>query len=145
MLDPGEWSFGHFRIRGGPQCLTTFDDRLLLAGDYKGKIKFNKDGSVDTTLKLTVKNPSKFPIEIEAVPTSKDSRWSVGPDHQHAKIAPGKSVDLSFKIKRPAGKLDKTLRPLVVQLGIDMLAGKRRYPIPVKRVSVPGSLRVDPE
>ena len=111
---------------------------------YPKPVKINDDGSVDQALAVTVKNPSNFPIEIELVPTSKDSRWSIGPDHKHATIQPKQTATLTFKVARSAGRFDTTCRAIVVELGVDMLAGGRRYPIPVKRVSVPGSLRLDP-
>lgn len=113
--------------------------------EYARPIRINADGSVDDTLKATLSNPSKFEIEIEAAPTSKDSRWSFTPGHRHLNLKPGESLELSFQVTRPAGKFDITARPVVMHLGIDMLVGSRRYPIPVKRVSVPGSLRVDSE
>lgn len=111
---------------------------------YQGKLKIKDDGSLDQELTVKVKNPSKYPIEIELVPTSKDSRWSFAPDHRHTKIEPGKQVTLSFKIQRGAGKQDLTARPIVMQLGIDMLTPRLRIPIPIKRVTVPGSLVLQP-
>lgn len=110
---------------------------------YTNKLTFNDDGSVDTELVVEVKNPAKKTIEIELVPTSADSRWSFKPDHAHATIEPGKTAKLTFKVTRPAGKMDTTARPIVMELGIDMLTERLRYPIPVKRVTVPGSLVVE--
>ena len=112
---------------------------------YKNAVQIKADGSVEQTLELTVKNPSKLAIEIELVPTSKDSRWSFGPDHAHATIKPGETTQMSFKVNRAAGMFDTTARPIVMELGIDLLTDQLRYPIPIKRMTVPGSLRIDAE
>ena len=110
---------------------------------FKAQIAIAKDGSVDDAFTLIIKNPAKFAIEIEAVPTSKDSRWIVGPDHGHATLKPGEEKELTFQVKRQPGRFDTTARKIVIELGIDMLTDHRRYPIPVKRITVPGSLRID--
>lgn len=110
---------------------------------YEHPLKINDDGSVEQTLTLKVTNPSEFPIEIELVPTSRDSRWGFTPDHSHATIQPDATTSIEFLVQRAPGGFDATARQVVMQLGIDMIAGKRRYPIPIKRVSVPGSLRID--
>jgi UDP-2,3-diacylglucosamine pyrophosphatase LpxH len=110
---------------------------------FEAPITIAKDGSVDDTLTVIVNNPASFAIEVEVVPTSKDSRWSVGPDHKHATIPPGEERTLTFRVKRGPGPFDKTARKIVIELGIDLLTDKHRYPIPIKRISVPGSLRVD--
>ena len=110
---------------------------------FKQPITIQDDGSVDDQITVTVKNPATFAIDIEVVPTSKDSRWQIGPDHQHATLKPGESKELAFSVKRAAGKFDTTARKIVIELGIDLLTDKHRFPIPVKRITVPGSLRVD--
>ena len=92
---------------------------------------------------VTISNPSKFAIEAEVIPASKDSRWVIGPDHKHTTIKAGDQAVLTFDVKRAAGKFDTTARAIVIELGIDMLTDRHRYPIPVKRITVPGSLRVD--
>ena len=110
---------------------------------FKAPVEIKSDGSVDDAFTVTIKNPSKFAIDIELVPTSKDSRWSLGPDHQHAKIESGEEKALTFNVKRAAGPFDTTARAIVLELGIDLLTDQHRYPMPVKRITVPGSLRVD--
>ena len=110
---------------------------------FKKPIEIKDDGSVDGAFTLTVNNPATYSIDIELVPTSKDSRWLIGPDHQHAKIDPGQSKDIAFQVKRAPGSFDTTAKAIVLELGIDLLTDKHRYPIPVKRITVPGSLRVD--
>ncbi len=103
------------------------------------------DGSVDDQITITIKNPASFAIDIELVPNSKDSRWLIGPDHDHATIPPCKEKTITFKVKRAPGKFDTTARAIVLELGIDLLTDKQRFPIPVMRVTVPGSLRIDVE
>lgn len=103
-------------------------------------ITINEDGSVDQQLTVTVTNPAELVIEVQVMPGSQDSRWTVAPDHAHATIQPGEQAELTFRITRPAGTFDTTARALIVELGIDMLTDTARYPIPVKRISVPGSL-----
>lgn len=110
---------------------------------FKEPITIADDGSVDDTLTVIIKNPATFAIEVEVVPTSKDSRWIVGPDHDHATIKPGEEKEINFKVKRQAGEFDTTARAIVIELGIDLLTDKHRFTIPVKRITVPGSLRVD--
>jgi len=110
---------------------------------FKAPITIAADGSVDDQFTVTIKNPATFAIDIELVPTSKDSRWSIGPDHQHATIKPGEEKALTFKVTRQPGKFDTTARAIVLELGIDLLTDQQRFPIPTKRITVPGSLRVD--
>lgn len=110
---------------------------------FKQPVTIAKDGSADDSFTAIIKNPSSFSIEIEVVPTSKDSRWFVGPDHQHATLKPGEEQALTFKVKRAPGTFDTTARAIVLELGIDLLTDKHRFPIPTKRITVPGSLRVD--
>jgi len=102
-------------------------------------IKINDDGSVDSELKITLKNPATLAIQAELMPTSKDSRWIIGPDHQHVTVKAGEEVTLAFQVRRAAGKIDEDTRPIVVELSIDMLTEARRFAIPLKRVTVPGS------
>lgn len=110
---------------------------------FKEPLEIKADGSVDDTFTVTIKNPAKFAIDIELIPISKDSRWLIGPDHQHATLKPGEEKALSFNVKRAPGKFDTTARTIVLELGIDLLTDTHRLPIPVKRITVPGSLRVD--
>lgn len=112
---------------------------------FKEPIHINDDGSVNHTLNLTINNPASLPIDVQVLPTSKDSRWSVAPDHQHATLQPGKEATMSFNITRPAGAFDTTARAIVIQLDIDLLTEQHRFPIPTKRITAPGSLRVDPK
>ena len=112
---------------------------------FKAPIGFKDDGSVADEITFTVKNPAIFAIEIDALPTSDDSRWGIAPDHQHVKIEPGKEATLTFKVTRQAGDLDTTLRGIVLELGIDMLTDRNRFAIPVKRITVPGSVKVQAE
>ena len=112
---------------------------------YKDKLTINDDGSVEGEFTAIINNPSKFAIDIHLVATSKDSRWVIGNDHVHGSIKAGEKKEVTFKVTRAPGKFDTTARAIVLELGIDMLTDKHRYPIPVKRITVPGSLRVDTE
>eukprot|EP00752_Nemacystus_decipiens_P013933 g12369.t1 len=116
---------------------------------FKAPIKIKDDGSVDDEFTVVIKNPSdQFAIDIELVPTSKDSRWLVAigkSDHAHANLKPGEEKELTFQVKRAPGKFDTTARAIILELGIDLLTEQHRFPIPIKRITVPGSLRVDVE
>ena len=98
---------------------------------FKKPITIADDGSVDGAFTIIVKNPAKFAIEIELVPTSKDSRWLIGPDHQHATLKPGEEKELTFQVKRAPGTFDTTARAIVIELGIDLLTDEHRLPMTV--------------
>ncbi|MEM6506663.1 MAG: metallophosphoesterase, partial [Planctomycetota bacterium] len=106
---------------------------------FKEPVTIKEDGSVDDTFTAIIKNPATYTIEVEIVPTSKDSRWLIGPDHQHATIKPGEEEEVTFEVKRTPGRFDTTARAIVIELGIDLLTDQHRFPIPVKRITVPGS------
>lgn len=163
----GGWShqFHHVSVRGDKVAFASIpvqgvDDPKLITGevssqaellgrampiDYDRPLKINDDGSVDDTLTVTIKNPSGYPVYIELKPTSKDSRWSFAPEDFKTEVKPGGSVRVQVRFMRPPGRFDTTARPVVMQLAIDMLTERLRVPIPAKRLTVPGSLRVDAE
>ena len=85
----------------------------------------------------------KTPSTSNSSPPAKTAAGSSAPTTSTPTSSPAKEKALTFNVKRAPGPFDTTARAIVLQLGIDLLTDKHRYPIPTKRITVPGSLRVD--
>ncbi len=92
------------------------------------------DGSVDQRLRVKLTNRMTRAIEWTVMPESADSRWVIEPDHDHAKIEPGATLEVEFALSRPAGGLDDAFRPVEVVVMGDALLPGHRYALPEQRV-----------
>lgn len=101
------------------------------------EVPLRADGSADQLVELTVTNPTGREIEVTVATDSNDGRWQVLPDHQHEAIAAGERRNFKLQLARPAGTLNRWLRPADVLVDIDILAPGARYPLPEKRIAVP--------
>ncbi|MFG0306311.1 MAG: LamG-like jellyroll fold domain-containing protein [Phycisphaerales bacterium JB040] len=102
--------------------------------------EMSADGAVSGELSVTLANPVDFEIEIELTPASPDTRWTVTPDHTHARIAPNATRRFTFRLDRPGDQLDGYVRPVSVTLGADLLTEHARFPVRKTSVAVPGTL-----
>ncbi|MEO1235742.1 MAG: LamG domain-containing protein, partial [Planctomycetota bacterium] len=70
-----------------------------------------------------------------------DPRWRIRPDHVHGKLKPGATDTVVFAIQRSGGTLDTQTRPIDVELAMDLLTDRSRFPIPPAGTTLlPGSL-----
>lgn len=107
---------------------------------FAAPVKVNDDGSAQTQITFTLKNPVKNKVEMELIPQSKDSRWTFKPDHVHATLKPGESREFTFSINRPENSLDQAIRPVNLEVRMDLLTEKARFSIPTITAVVPGSV-----
>jgi hypothetical protein len=101
-----------------------------------GPIPFNQDRSVRDTLSVTIQNPVSRSIDVSLSFGSEDTRWRFVPDHEHFKLAPGESRNVSVTIARDAGRMDTGYRAPVLRMDMDYLGPAHRYPIPRKTIVI---------
>ena len=92
-------------------------------------------GGARQALEVTVHNPIARPIEVTLTPTSRDSRWVVGPDHDHGVVEASASRTFTFLVGRAPGGLDAHLEPLALELAVEYLGADLRVPLPVREVT----------
>lgn len=100
-------------------------------------ISFAADGAVDMPIRATLKNVTSRDIDVTAMLDSGDSRWSLFPDHAHARLAAGATRTLDFRMVRRGGELDNTFRDVELVVNTDVLMPGHRYSLPEQRVLVP--------
>lgn len=105
-----------------PEVTTTLEE--VEDGVFKGKL---------TTV---IKNPSDRPIDFTLTPTSRDSRWSLAPNHTHGHVPPGESQKISFNIRYLGKMHDESYQDIELVLAQDYLARTTRYAIPESRTKV---------
>ncbi|MEM8782750.1 MAG: metallophosphoesterase [Planctomycetota bacterium] len=98
------------------------------------------DGATETTVEITLTNPTGFDADFKVTPISDDSRWNVTPDHTHGRLPAGQTQTLAFRVSRLGGSLDDRTRPIFAEVGLDLIADVTRFPIPASAHLVPGSL-----
>ncbi|MEM0982765.1 MAG: LamG-like jellyroll fold domain-containing protein [Planctomycetota bacterium] len=107
---------------------------------FASTVEVASDGSVSDTIQVTVANPVDASLDIEVRPTSRDSRWTIYPDHDHGRLEPGETKSYRFRLSRPADMIDEYLRPVSVELGVDLLTSNARFPMKTVETTVPGTL-----
>ncbi len=109
---------------------------------FDGRIDLRADGLADSSLSATIANPSSRPVEVTLTPDSRDSRWTFTPDHAHAVVEPGRTLDFHFLASRVggAGPIDATFRPAQLGVRMDYLADAFRYSIPEARTDIPTTI-----
>ncbi len=100
-------------------------------------IELDETGAAVQDVTATMKNPTRFAIDLELVPDSRDSRWSFSPDHDHFHLDPGETATFTFRATRMADSLDAAFRPVDLLVKSDLLGKSTRYAIPERRVAVP--------
>ena len=106
------------------------------------KIVLEPDGAVDSELLVQVHNPSGMKAEFELIPDCEDSNWFFSPDHRHAILQPGDRRELAFKVTRIPGRIDASFRWPVMQMRVDALGEKARYPLATVETPIPMRIRM---
>lgn len=101
-----------------------------------GPIEVASDGSALGIYATRIENTTSHPIEVTLTPQLDSGRWSFGPDHVHAVIAPGTERRLAFAVARQArGFEDFTVPEALVH--VDWLADAGRVSLPERRLVLP--------
>ncbi|PQO46430.1 LamG-like jellyroll fold domain-containing protein [Blastopirellula marina] len=107
------------------------------------KLAISKEGPKTGSIEVTIENPADRPIDFTLTPSSRDSRWTISPDHTHGHIKPGESKKVSFRVSYDGDSLDTSFHGIELVLAQDYLARTTRYAIPESRTPV--ELQFDPE
>ncbi|XAM01731.1 metallophosphoesterase [Phycisphaeraceae bacterium D3-23] len=102
----------------------------------------SSDGVESGEVAFVYSNPTSRPVDATVYLDTADSRWRIGPDHQHARIDAGGSHTFTFDTARIPAGLDAAYRGLEVVTQADYLGEGIRVPIPERRDSVPVRLRM---
>ncbi|MEW4454598.1 metallophosphoesterase [Bremerella sp. JC817] len=95
-----------------------------------------KDGLQEGTITTTISNPSDRPIDFTLTPASRDSRWSISPNHTHGHIAAGETQKITFHVRYRGKRFDESYQGIELVLAQDYLARTTRYAIPEVRTPV---------
>jgi hypothetical protein len=115
-----------------------------LAPGWDGAVAMAADLSADAACTLTVRNPTRHPIEVTVTPDSADSRWVFTPDHAHKTVEPGARRAFELHVQRAASTLDAAWRPPVVAVSVEYLGEGLRVPLPERTWDVPLDLATLP-
>jgi len=121
------------------------DETRRLAGHRPSldrSLAIQADGSAAGVVNPSLTNPTSRPIELTMMLDSEDPRWRFSPDHQHFELPAGETVSLPFRVYRPAGTMDESLRVPEVVLNMDYLTESARFPIPESRAPLPVALEM---
>ncbi|RCS40389.1 hypothetical protein DTL42_23695 [Bremerella cremea] len=91
----------------------------------------------------TINNPTDRPIDFTLTPTSRDSRWSIEPNHTHGHVKPGESQKVTFRVAYNGEKIDDSFHGINLVLAQDYLARTTRYAIPES--TTPVEFQIDAE
>lgn len=106
----------------------------------EGAVAFGETGAARGQVTLAYENTTDRAIDLVVTPTSADNRWLARPDHAHAIVEPGETVELSFLVGRPSGEADRYLDRLHLAVDADYLGKTARYALPSAEVEVPVDL-----
>ncbi len=107
------------------------------------QLVLTEHGPQPGVLKVTVSNPADRPIDYTLTPTSRDSRWTITPDHTHGHLKPGESEEVEFHAGYLGEGLDEAFHGIDLVLAQDYLARTTRYAVP--EVTAPVAFRVELE
>ncbi len=99
-----------------------------------------QSGGVSGLARVEYRNVTPYELELAVTPESEDARWSLSPDHVHAKLKPGESAIWEFTLSRPDDAIDEFYRDAVVRVDAEMLLPTHRYPLPSRLSVIPVSL-----
>lgn len=109
-------------------AVSTAMDRLARSNiDVDTQVAIGANGSASGTVLARVMNPTEFPVDLAVTPESADGRWRFGPDHRHATLEPGESIELDFAVSRGVSPVDAGFRIPAVRVDAELLAGGRRF------------------
>lgn len=90
------------------------------------------EGSITTV----IDNPTERPIDFTLTPASRDSRWTISPNHTHGHVKPGESQKITFHVTYRGKMDDDAFHGIELVLDQDFLAKTTRYAIPQVRTAV---------
>jgi concanavalin A-like lectin/glucanase superfamily protein/calcineurin-like phosphoesterase family protein len=102
-----------------------------------GVVTVSPEGGAGGEIRVTIKNPTTRPIEVETWIESDDNWWAYLPDHGHRLIEPGEKAEAVFRVDRLGGALNDRFRVPEVVVATDYLMEGHRYSIPESRTRVP--------
>lgn len=88
------------------------------------------DGAVSGPARIEYTNTTSHDLDATITLDSDDARWSLSPDHQHARIKAGQTAAFEFFLSRDASGLDRSYRDVEVTVGYDLLLPTHRYTMP---------------
>ncbi|MBI1248168.1 hypothetical protein GC197_10055 [bacterium] len=88
------------------------------------------------TIVATIENPADRPIDFTLTPTSRDSHWTITPNHSHGQIAPGESKKITFEVSYLGKRHDKSYHGINLILAQDYLGKTARYAIPESKTPI---------
>jgi hypothetical protein len=120
--------------------------RLIVAEPaFDAPLKLSADASIDQTFAVKITNPTNRPVEFTLMPDSRDSRWVFLPDHNHAIVEPGRTLEMAFRAVRRPTLFDGSFRLPELQLDADYLMPSHRYAMPTRRIAIPVNLESLPQ
>jgi len=99
------------------------------------KLENHKPGNQEIT--VTVSNPSDRPAATVISNGSADPRWACLPDHHHATLAPGETMDFKFLITWDADLLAQSHATPSFNIDREYLAKGFAYNLPRKTIAAP--------
>ncbi|PQO31440.1 LamG-like jellyroll fold domain-containing protein [Blastopirellula marina] len=111
--------------------------------EIQSTLALSSNGPQAGTITATIKNPADRPIDFTLTPHSRDSRWSIEPNHTHGHIQPGESQKVTFRVAYNGEKLDESFHGIDLILAQDYLARTTRYAIPES--TTPVEFQIDAE
>jgi len=94
-------------------------------------------------LEVTINNPSDRPIDYTLAPTSRDSRWTITPQHASGQLKPGESIAAKFQAGYLGEGVDEAFQGIDLVLNQHYLAQTMRYAVPTAIVPVPFRLELE--
>ncbi|MEM7232795.1 MAG: LamG-like jellyroll fold domain-containing protein, partial [Planctomycetota bacterium] len=111
--------------------------------EHIGKIELGASGAGTGQYGFRFKNPTDRPIEVRATPEYDARTWILDPDHQHVKIAPGKTHEFKFVYARKEDQYRNWFAPRL-DVQVDYLEDAARIAVPEKNVAIPVTLKGKP-
>ena len=108
-----------------------------LKPDVSPRVVLDADGAAESTVTVTLTNPTEYAADFTLTPKSRDSNWLFAPDHDHAHLAAGETKSFDFAVRRLAGPADESMDLAGVSVEAEMIADTARIPIPPARTSIP--------
>lgn len=113
-----------------------------MGAEMDGDLVLAVDGSVSSgVLRARLTNPTNYAYDAVLTPTSADSRWRFDPDHTHATVGPGETLEVEMLVRRPGNSLDDAFRPADVLVDRELLTDAFRYTVPTVTSPMPLDIR----
>ncbi|MEY2982537.1 MAG: hypothetical protein RL562_2764 [Planctomycetota bacterium] len=101
------------------------------------RIKLDADFGCDARVQVTMRNPTGFPVEFEALLAGRDPRWSITPDHVHGRIESEEERTFTLTLTRDAEGQDGAFDFPALEVRADLLARGARVAIPAQTHELP--------